>query len=179
MTAGFLCAQAKTDIPRMPDGKPSFQGYWNIPYTPNMAQAKGEASVPYTDAGRKAFIEHDAKDDPTSLCTYPGVPRIMQSPYPMQILQTPEYVIFIYEYMRLWRVIPTDGRPHRDDVAFLVGGHPAASAASLPGRRSISAGGSTTNRPAARSTVGTAARVKGTSRLAPSSARISRMAPPP
>jgi hypothetical protein len=36
----------------------------------------------------------------------------MQSPYPMQILQTPEYVIFAFEYMRLWRVIPTDGRPH-------------------------------------------------------------------
>lgn len=116
--AVLLTAQElkKADIPRMPDGKPSFQGYWNIPYTPNMAQAKGEASIPYTDAGRAAFINHDSKDDPTSLCTYPGVPRIMQSPYPMQILQTPEYVIFIYEYMRLWRVIPTDGRPHPDRV---------------------------------------------------------------
>lgn len=109
-------AYGQSPIPRMPDGKPSFEGYWNIPYTPNIAAAKGEASVPYTEAGLKAFREHDSKDDPTSFCFYPGVPRIMQSPYPMQILQTPEYVIFIFEYMRLWRVIPTDGRPHPERV---------------------------------------------------------------
>src|SRR5207249_4895128 len=69
-------------IPRMPDGKPSFVGYWDLPYTPNMAARDGEANVPYTDAGRAAFKNHDAKDDPTSLCLYPGMPRIMQSPYP-------------------------------------------------------------------------------------------------
>jgi hypothetical protein len=110
--ASAVFAQQKADIPRMPDGKPSFQGYWNIPYTPNLAVNTKEADIPYTEAGLKAFREHDSKDDPTSFCHYPGVPRIMQSPYPMQILQTPEYVIFAFEYMRLWRVIPTDGRPH-------------------------------------------------------------------
>jgi len=111
-------AQSKADpvIPRMPDGKPSFVGYWNLPYTPNMAAKDGEASVPYTDAGRAAFKNHDAKDDPTSLCLYPGMPRIMQSPYPVQVLQTPEYLIFAFEYMRLWRVIPMDGRPHPQRV---------------------------------------------------------------
>ena len=112
LMAGAVFAQQKADIPRMPDGKPSFQGYWNIPYTPNLARDTKEEDIPYTEAGLKAFREHDSKDDPTSFCHYPGVPRIMQSPYPMQILQTPEYVIFAYEYMRLWRVIPTDGRPH-------------------------------------------------------------------
>jgi hypothetical protein len=99
-------------IPRMPDGKPDLQGFWNIPYTPNLAAQGGEDAVPYTAKGREAFRQHDSKDDPTGRCLYPGVPRIMQSPYPMQILQTPEYVIFAFEYDRLWRVIPTDGRPH-------------------------------------------------------------------
>jgi hypothetical protein len=105
-------AQPNADIPRMPDGKPSFEGYWNIPYTPNIAANGKEADVPYTPVGLAAFKEHDSKDDPTSFCNYPGVPRVMQSPYPMQILQTKEYVIFAYEYMKMWRVIPTDGRPH-------------------------------------------------------------------
>src|SRR6185369_3027560 len=97
-------------IPRMPDGKPSFVGFWNLPYTPNNAAKDGEASIPYTDEGRAAFKNHDAKDDPTSLCLYPGMPRIMQSPYPMQIVQTKEYVTMLFEYMRQWRNIPTDGR---------------------------------------------------------------------
>jgi hypothetical protein len=112
LAAGLVAGEDKGAIPRMPDGRPNLQGYWNIPYTPNLAAAKGEAAVPYTEAGLRAFREHDAKDDPTSLCLYPGVPRILQSPFPLQILQTPEYVIFLFEYMRLWRVIPTDGRPH-------------------------------------------------------------------
>ncbi|HEY2842437.1 MAG TPA: hypothetical protein VGJ09_02260 [Bryobacteraceae bacterium] len=108
---------AVPDIPRMPDGKPSFVGYWNLPYTPNMAAGKdGEANIPYTDAGRAAFKNHDSKDDPTSLCLYPGMPRIMQSPYPMQIIQTKEYVTILFEYMRQWRAIPTDDRKHPENL---------------------------------------------------------------
>src|SRR5436309_2923798 len=86
-TASGQSAQkaAESPIPRMPDGKPSFVGFWDLPYTPNMAAKEGEAAVPYTDAGRAAFKNHDSKDDPTSLCLYPGMPRIMQSPYPIQI----------------------------------------------------------------------------------------------
>src|SRR5689334_24584058 len=109
-------AQSAPAIPRMPDGKPSFVGYWDLPYTPNMAAKDGEAAVPYTDAGRAAFKNHDAKDDPTSLCLYPGMPRIMQSPYPIQIIQTQEYVVILFEYMRQWRAIPTDGRKHPENL---------------------------------------------------------------
>ena len=121
MMAGWACAQEKADIPRMPNGKPDFQGFWNIPYTPNVAAKGGEASVPYTPVGLEAFRNHDSKDDPTSLCNYPGVPRIMQSPYPVQILQTPEYLIFAFEYMSMWRVIPLDGRarPDRVELTFM------------------------------------------------------------
>src|SRR5579862_3176204 len=100
-TASGQSAQKAAEPPRMPDGKPSFVGYWDLPYTPNMAAGKdGEAAIPYTDAGRAAFKNHDAKDDPTSLCLYPGMPRIMQSPYPIQIIQTQEYVTILFEYMR-------------------------------------------------------------------------------
>jgi hypothetical protein len=34
----------------------------------------------------------------------------------MQIIQTPEYVVMAFEYMRLWRVIPTDHRPHPSNL---------------------------------------------------------------
>ena len=106
----FLSAWAQAQpIPRTATGKPDFTGYWNIPYVPNMARGK-EDSVPYTEAGRAAYLNHDAKDDPTSNCWFPGVPRIMQSPYPSQWVQTPDYLVILFEYMHTFRSIPLSGR---------------------------------------------------------------------
>jgi hypothetical protein len=103
-------AQGKS-IPRTVDGKPDFSGFYNIPYTPNMALGK-EAEVPYTDRGKQAYLNHDSKDDPTSNCWFPGVPRIMQSPYPAQIVQSRDYLVILFEYMHMFRSIPLNGRPH-------------------------------------------------------------------
>jgi hypothetical protein len=102
---------AAPDIPRTPEGKPDFSGLYTIPYTPDMARGK-ESDVPYTDRGREAFRQHDSKDDPTSHCWFPGVPRIMQSPYPMRIVQTKEFLVLLYEYMTMHRIIPLDNSPH-------------------------------------------------------------------
>lgn len=130
LTATFVLAafslgaqSGAPSIPRTADGKPDFQGYWNLPYVPNIALGNKESEVPYTDVGRKAFLEHDSKDDPTSFCWYPGVPRIMQSPYPVQFLQTKEYFIMAFEYMRLWRVVPLDGRPIPENANTEFLGH--------------------------------------------------------
>jgi hypothetical protein len=112
VAALFIASLAKAQtIPRTGDGKPDLSGFWNVPYVPNMAQGS-EDSVPYTERGRAAFKNHDSKDDPTSNCWYPGVPRVMQSPYPMQIVQTRNYVVLLFEYMRMWRTFPVDARPH-------------------------------------------------------------------
>src|SRR5689334_9424285 len=73
---------------------PDLSGYWNLPYVPNMAQGK-EDTVPYTPAGKAAFVNHDSKDDPTGFCLYPGVPRIMQSPYPVQFVQTGNQLLML------------------------------------------------------------------------------------
>src|SRR5437868_4051592 len=110
-TSGAGSGPSGPAIPRMPDGKPDFSGLYTIPYTPNMALGK-EQDVPYTERGRQAYINHDSKDDPTANCWFPGVPRIMQSPYPARIVQTPEYFVILFEYMTMHRTIPLDGRPH-------------------------------------------------------------------
>jgi hypothetical protein len=45
-------------------------------------------------------------------CFPPGVPRIYQHPFPMEIIQIPGRVIFIYEFDHYVRQIYTDGRGH-------------------------------------------------------------------
>ena len=102
-------------IPRTPDGKPDFTGFFNIQYTPNMAFGK-EEDVPYTPLGKAAYVNHDSKDDPTSNCWFPGVPRIMQSPYPVQIAQNKEYLFLLFEYMHMFRSIPLNNRPHPENM---------------------------------------------------------------
>jgi hypothetical protein len=95
-------------------------GYWNLPYVPNMAQGK-EDTIPYTPAGKAAYVSHDSKDDPTGFCLYPGVPRVMQSPYPVQFVQTSNQLLMLFEYMKMWRTIYTDGRAHngKADSTFM------------------------------------------------------------
>ncbi|MGB6450441.1 MAG: hypothetical protein WBE92_06795 [Steroidobacteraceae bacterium] len=48
-------------------------------------------------------------------CRSPGLPRIGP---PDKIVQTPGQVVFLYDDVSgaFWRIIPTDGRPHRSDV---------------------------------------------------------------
>jgi len=102
-------------VPRTADGKPDFTGFFNLQYTPNMSFGK-EDTVPYTEAGRAAYLNHDAKDDPTSNCWFPGVPRIMQSPYPTQWVQSPTHLVILFEYMHMFRSIPLDGRAHAPNM---------------------------------------------------------------
>lgn len=51
--------------------------------------------------------------DPAFYCKPQGVPRIGP---PSQIVQTPGQVVLLYGGSNLFRVIPTDGRPHRADA---------------------------------------------------------------
>src|SRR3954468_11128805 len=51
--------------------------------------------------------------DPAFYCKPQGVPRMGA---PTQIVQTPGQVVFLYGGSNLFRVIPTDGRPHRADA---------------------------------------------------------------
>ena len=105
-------------VPRTPDGKPDLTGYWSLAslrYNGNLAQGN-EANVPYTDAGRLAYKNHDAKDDPTGFCQPPGMPRMLHSPFPMMVMQDKDHVAFLYEYMRIWRLVDLNGREHYPDV---------------------------------------------------------------
>ena len=57
-------------------------------------------------------------DDPTAHCFPPGVPRAMYVPEGYQIVQTPNYIVFLHERVS-WRIVPLDGRPHLPDAVRL------------------------------------------------------------
>jgi hypothetical protein len=61
----------------------------------------------------KDLFDHQSKTDPVFYCASPGVPRIGP---PRKIVQLPNEMIFLYEDISgdPYRIIPTDGRPHRE-----------------------------------------------------------------
>jgi hypothetical protein len=100
-----------TPVPRLPDGRADLSGVWNKAIHQNTSRPV--EPLPFTPAGLKAFNEVAKIVDPTSRCVLPGVPRVNNSPYPFQIMQMADRVVFVYEYMHNFRVIYTDGRGHR------------------------------------------------------------------
>jgi hypothetical protein len=118
--------------PRLADGHPDLgngKGAWNPRIIENIAgvgpggarrsPVEKIVDVPFQPWAKKAYEEHLAnlsKDDPEGLCLPPGVPRMMATPFPFQIFQQPDRVIFVFEGgAHVWRVIYTDGRPHPKD----------------------------------------------------------------
>src|SRR5712691_5024268 len=69
---------------------------------------------PELQAKVKNLSENESKLDPVFYCDKPGTPRIGS---PRRIIQLPNEVVFLYEDISgdPYRVIPTDGRPHRKD----------------------------------------------------------------
>lgn len=78
------------------------------PLTPEYA-ARYEATKAARKAGRSV-------DDPTANCVPPGMPRLMVSPFPFEILHTPGRITFIFTVDSYVRRIFTDGRGHPEDL---------------------------------------------------------------
>jgi hypothetical protein len=80
--------------------------------------AKSEPRVPFMPWSA-AVYDYNSKNlskyDPEGYCLPPGGPRLMATPYPMEIIQLPEQkrIIMIFEGgTHIWREIYMDGRPH-------------------------------------------------------------------
>ena len=78
-------------------------------------RAKDANKPPYKPelaAKIKDLTDRQSFEDPAFYCKPAGVPRMGP---PSQILQMPGQVVFLYA-TNLFRLIPTDGRPHRTDI---------------------------------------------------------------
>jgi len=80
--------------------------------------AKSEPQVPFQPWAAAVYnynSSNNSKYDPEGYCLPPGGPRMMATPYPMEIIQLPEQkrIIMIFEgATHIWREIYMDGRPH-------------------------------------------------------------------
>jgi len=127
---------ASAQIPRQANGKPDLTGVWqggsNRPGSwadantglgvggtgTDPAAAESAPSSPATTAlpppyqpwaAEKVLESFNMRgvDDPTVFCLPTGVPRnTLISLFPLQIIQTPEQVVILHEYMHVFRVIP-------------------------------------------------------------------------
>lgn len=68
-------------------------------------------------AVREAHARGESINDPTAACVWPGVPRVLWSPYPIEIVIAADghMVLMLHEYMSQVRRIHLDGRAHPED----------------------------------------------------------------
>ena len=79
-----------------------------------------EGGWPGSNPKDKEFFDKatatNSKDDPEGFCLPPGVPRMMYTPYPAQIFQLNDRIVFIFEGgAHVHRTIFMDGRKHSAD----------------------------------------------------------------
>jgi hypothetical protein len=128
-----VAASAQTGkLPRTADGKPDFNGIWQVLNTANWdLEAHGSApgavsslgaigaippgesvvvggTIPYlpaAEARRKQNNQRRWTDDPEIKCFMPGVPRATYLPYPFQIVQGPNTILLTYAYAGAVRTV--------------------------------------------------------------------------
>lgn len=125
-------AMAQLPGTALPGGSrvPDFSGIWERvegirfasnnqlpPYTPAF-KAKYDAALAARARGEEVL-------DPTSKCLPPGMPRVMNATYPIEVLQTPGRFTIIAEWSSQVRRIFTDGRRHppEDELDATFNGH--------------------------------------------------------
>jgi hypothetical protein len=113
----------KADIPRLHDGKPDLNGVWQIPYTPDMSRGV-EGGLPFTAWGQQEWKNYDpAKFDYTAHCLPAGLTRLVNTPTPLEIVQTPKKFAILFEGFTDFISVPTDGRAHPKDLEPTWNGH--------------------------------------------------------
>jgi hypothetical protein len=136
-------SSAGAQVPRTADGHPDLSGVWwpgtDVPLAPLPPQAPTAGAAPTAPSAPRArnprprfanLYQPSAvdkaktlsdKDDPALRCVPVAFGTLNVSLYGLgfvgQIVQTPKFVVLLTETYHSFKLVPTDGRKHRDDVA--------------------------------------------------------------
>jgi hypothetical protein len=132
--SGVSAGTATKAVPRTPEGKPDLSGVYGYGAAGGgrgaapPANAGGLPTVPMLKSGAEQYKVVRGADDSGqySTCMPPGIPQTFFVPYYFQIVQAPKQVVIAHEYLHLFRIIPTDGRPHPPDPDPSWMGNPVA-----------------------------------------------------
>jgi hypothetical protein len=136
---------AAGQVPRTADGHPDLSGVWwpgtDVPLAPLAPPVPAASAAPTAPATPRALPRNPRprfanlyqpsavekaktlsdKDDPALRCVPVAFGTLNISLYGLgfvgQIVQTPNLVVMLTETYHSFKLIPTDGRKHRDDVA--------------------------------------------------------------
>ena len=113
-------------------GRPDLSGIWQgigvslFGETGEVRPGEGRSSTWGPPAGPPPYQEwalskvkelaSDDRKDPNVQCKMSGTPRITGIPVPFEIAQTAKKTYILYESNHIYRIIPTDGRPHPADL---------------------------------------------------------------
>src|SRR5688572_23167230 len=132
---GAQQAASPAGIPISADGKPDFTGTYQWPtYLPGAARGRSNATIfdsknfaPLKPGGEPFFEPRtgDPKhDEPRDFCMPAGFPASVLSGNAMQLFQTKNHLVWVHEFQRNTRIIPLDGRPHREGLEPMYDGDP-------------------------------------------------------
>jgi hypothetical protein len=119
--------------PRTAAGRPDLSGIWAPSASGVIDLRAPRLGAPPADAAEPPAYQRWAVEkrkrmgpfangEPGLRCEPLGVVRFLTSPYPIQIVQTPEIVVILSEITTTYRRIWIDGRSHREDADPLFSG---------------------------------------------------------
>lgn len=105
---------ARVATPRGADGRPLFTGFWKLQHEDgkpdgNLGKDQPKFALPYTPAGLKALEANKKVIDPEARCLITGIPRLLTSVLPFEILQTPDRLATFHQ-LSWHRWVWLDGR---------------------------------------------------------------------
>jgi hypothetical protein len=101
---------------------PGLPARFSVPAGQGVVEGNEIPYQPWALEQKQKNYENRIDADPEAKCYLPGVPRITYMPYPFQIFQFKDRVVFLYEYLHTTREIFTDGSRHPDiPVDFWMG----------------------------------------------------------
>jgi hypothetical protein len=131
LSASMLAVTVPVVAADAPASKPDLSGVWEVTMGVRTRPGAGIPEQPsltpeYAQklaAFKATQAQGENQETPQANCVPPGMPAIMNQPYPMELLFTPGKVTIVIEAYSQTRRIFTDGRKHPEDPDLTYNGH--------------------------------------------------------